>query len=242
MTTRTPPRYEEIADHLRRLVASSRPGDRLPSDAELCEHFGVSRMTARQAVQTAGQRAVALPHPGAGHIRGAAPGTAGARISLVVHRQHAKPRHVCHLADPRIGNGRAVCSGGQGAGSDNWRIRPACWSGSGWPTARRWRSSGSSSLPLLGRARRRSGAGLAPQCLRGQWMDPDPGRSGGDGAARHRKGAALAPVWSSRWCSWSAAPSSDQDGSPLEHTETVYAAERYVFAAVLHRDATDRLG
>ena len=35
---------------------------------------------------------------------------------------------------------------------------------------------------------------------------------------------------------------SDQDGSPLEHTETVYAAERYVFAAVLHRDATDRVG
>jgi GntR family transcriptional regulator len=44
------PRYLEIADYLRGLVAAAEPGDRLPSDAELCERFGVSRMTARQAV------------------------------------------------------------------------------------------------------------------------------------------------------------------------------------------------
>lgn len=44
------PRYLEIADYLRELVAAAEPGDRLPSDAELCERFGVSRMTARQAV------------------------------------------------------------------------------------------------------------------------------------------------------------------------------------------------
>jgi len=45
-------RYEQIATHLRSLVASAAPGDRLPSEAELCEQFGVSRMTARQAIQT----------------------------------------------------------------------------------------------------------------------------------------------------------------------------------------------
>ena len=44
-------RYEEIADHLRDLVNRSGPGERLPSEAELCEQFGVSRMTARHAVQ-----------------------------------------------------------------------------------------------------------------------------------------------------------------------------------------------
>jgi len=48
---RRPARYELIADYLRELIAQSSPGDRLPSDAELCERFGVSRMTARQAVQ-----------------------------------------------------------------------------------------------------------------------------------------------------------------------------------------------
>jgi GntR family transcriptional regulator len=51
MTTREPIRYKVIADYLRGLIASSSPGDRLPSDAELCERFEVSRMTARQAVQ-----------------------------------------------------------------------------------------------------------------------------------------------------------------------------------------------
>lgn len=45
------PRYVEIADYLRDLVAGSRLGDLLPSDAELCERFDVSRMTARHAVQ-----------------------------------------------------------------------------------------------------------------------------------------------------------------------------------------------
>ncbi|HET9260296.1 MAG TPA: GntR family transcriptional regulator [Acidimicrobiia bacterium] len=44
-------RYEEIADHLRHLVNRAGPGERLPSEAELCEQFGVSRMTARHAVQ-----------------------------------------------------------------------------------------------------------------------------------------------------------------------------------------------
>jgi GntR family transcriptional regulator len=44
------PRYRQIAEHLHGLVDAGRPGDRLPSDAELCARFGVSRMTARQAV------------------------------------------------------------------------------------------------------------------------------------------------------------------------------------------------
>ena len=44
------PRYVEIAEYLRGLIADAAPGDRLPSDADLCERFDVSRMTARQAV------------------------------------------------------------------------------------------------------------------------------------------------------------------------------------------------
>ncbi|MFW2339060.1 MAG: GntR family transcriptional regulator [Acidimicrobiia bacterium] len=44
------PRYLDIAEYLRELISNSSPGDRLPSDAELCERFSVSRMTARQAV------------------------------------------------------------------------------------------------------------------------------------------------------------------------------------------------
>jgi GntR family transcriptional regulator len=46
------PRYVEIERHLREMIAAASPGDPLPSDADLCARFGVSRMTARQAVQT----------------------------------------------------------------------------------------------------------------------------------------------------------------------------------------------
>lgn len=51
MSTGRAARYEQIADHLRDLVDRSGPGERLPSEAELCGQFGVSRMTARHAVQ-----------------------------------------------------------------------------------------------------------------------------------------------------------------------------------------------
>ncbi|KRQ24607.1 hypothetical protein BKG82_13235 [Mycobacteroides chelonae] len=48
----TPP-YRQIAYILRRAIASDqlRPGDQLPSEAKLIAHFGVARMTVRQAIQ-----------------------------------------------------------------------------------------------------------------------------------------------------------------------------------------------
>lgn len=45
------PRYSEIEAALRMRIARMAPGDPLPSDAQLCEEFGVSRMTARAAVR-----------------------------------------------------------------------------------------------------------------------------------------------------------------------------------------------
>jgi GntR family transcriptional regulator len=44
------PRYVAIEQALRARIARLEPGEELPSDAELCEEFGVSRMTARNAV------------------------------------------------------------------------------------------------------------------------------------------------------------------------------------------------
>lgn len=48
----TPP-YRQIAGILRTAIASNQllPGDQLPSEAKLIEHFGVARMTVRQAIQ-----------------------------------------------------------------------------------------------------------------------------------------------------------------------------------------------
>lgn len=58
--------YEQIADYVRKLVAEASPGDRLPSDAELCERFGVSRMTARQAMQLVAAEGTVERRRGAG--------------------------------------------------------------------------------------------------------------------------------------------------------------------------------
>lgn len=46
------PLYQQLAARLRRQIAEGiyRPGDRLPSEAELCDQFGVSRITVRAAL------------------------------------------------------------------------------------------------------------------------------------------------------------------------------------------------
>src|SRR5919106_6296544 len=44
-------RYREIERYLRSQVEGAPPGAPLPSEAELCERFSVSRMTVRQALQ-----------------------------------------------------------------------------------------------------------------------------------------------------------------------------------------------
>jgi GntR family transcriptional regulator len=45
--------YKQIADHLRAAIAQGRlrEGDQLPSEAQLMTHYGVARMTARNALR-----------------------------------------------------------------------------------------------------------------------------------------------------------------------------------------------
>ncbi|MGD9526851.1 MAG: GntR family transcriptional regulator [Dehalococcoidia bacterium] len=47
------PPYKQIADHLRAAIdrGDLGPGDKLPSEATLMQHYDVARMTARQAIQ-----------------------------------------------------------------------------------------------------------------------------------------------------------------------------------------------
>lgn len=60
------PRYHEIEQALRERIARLQPDDPLPSDTQLCEEFGVSRMTARNAVARLAQEGVVYRVPGRG--------------------------------------------------------------------------------------------------------------------------------------------------------------------------------
>ncbi|GAA4563006.1 GntR family transcriptional regulator [Planotetraspora kaengkrachanensis] len=59
-------RYQEIERWLRDLVLRGAPGDALPSESDLAQRFGVSRMTARQAMQNLAQEGLISRRRGAG--------------------------------------------------------------------------------------------------------------------------------------------------------------------------------
>lgn len=62
------PPYRQIAGMLREAISSGQleSGERLPSEAELIEHFGVARMTVRQAVQELRSEGLVISEHGRG--------------------------------------------------------------------------------------------------------------------------------------------------------------------------------
>ena len=227
-------RHEQIAHHLRRLVAAASPGDRLPSDAELCAQFGVSRMTARQAVQTLANERLLYRQRGRGTFVAARqiPRVLGSPLSFSAstRRRGMAPGSVV------LASGRRPASEEEaealGLAADDLVV-----------TVDRVRLADAVPMAI-------EHAAIHPSC---DFVLDDDLAAGSlhDSFAAHGRtaAAAFAKVASRRATAveqrllelgadgvvlTERRTIVDPDGRPLEHTETVYAAERYSFEAVLH--------
>jgi GntR family transcriptional regulator len=81
------PQYRRIEQALRARIAGMRPGDQLPSDAELCAEFEVSRMTARNAMQRLAEEGLVVRQPGRGTYVAAPPAHRRANRLLTFSRE-----------------------------------------------------------------------------------------------------------------------------------------------------------
>lgn len=235
MSTDSTPRYQEIAEYLRRLIASSRPGDRLPSEALLCDRFGVSRMTVRQALQVLANEHLLVRRRGEGTF--------------------AAPRVVARLLGSPLSFTESMRRRGLRASS---KLLHAGWIEPSIEDRAALHLPMGSRAVVVERLRLADGLPMAiervvspPTCagilegdLEGgslhdafERLGRIPTRAQARVSARRasdieRRLLGLDPdgvVLSER------RTIDDQDGVPIEHTETLYAAERYEFEAVLQR-------
>lgn len=227
-------RYLEIAAYLREAVSASQQGDRLPSEAELCERFGVSRMTARHAIQVLEQE----------HL---------------VHRKRGKGTFVSAKPVPRLlGSPLSFTESMKRRGMQaSTTVLAARYEAPDEGDVKALEIAADDQIAVLERLRCADGV---PMAIERAVLAPDCAsviEAIGDGSL-HDAFEAMGRVPSRATAEVTARSASatekrllelegddvvlcerrviyDQDGAPLEHTETRYAADRYVFDVTMYR-------
>jgi GntR family transcriptional regulator len=224
------PRYHEIAEHLRGLVAGGEPGDRLPSDAELCELFGVSRMTARHAVQVLANEGLLYRRRGQGTFVASRPipRLLGSPLSFTTSMRRRGLRVSSRvlraaMADPQPGDTEALRLGDGERVVLVERLRLA----EGVPMAIEHAVLVPDLEPVLDENLDEISLHAVMERL---------GRVPSQAQARVSARLADGPerrLLGSGVLLCERRVIADQDGVPIEHTETRYAAERYVFEVLV---------
>ena len=241
MTSQSQARYAQIAQYLRTLVAAGSPGDRLPSEAELCERFVVSRMTARQAVHLLVTEGLLYRRRGQGTFVAArpVPRPLGSHLSFTESMRRRGLRAtsrilVAKLADPTAEDAEAL----RLQEGDRIVLLERLRLADDTPMAIEHAVLSPALAPVLEDDLEQASLHAAMERL---------GRIPTRAQARVTARAATADEQRLLELDGGAVllcerrVISDQDGRPLEHTETRYAAQRYDFEVVFHRDDQDRI-
>lgn len=239
MSDSSAPRYRQIAEYLSGLVEAGAPGDRLPSDAELCARFDVSRMTARQAVDVllADQMVVRRRGKGTFVAERPVPRLLGSPLSFSASmgRRGRAPSSLLLASGLMAPEPADVAALHLDADADVVvieRLRLA----DGVPMAVERAALVPGLSAILDRDLATGSLHLAMEELghRPTISHAQVRARLADARERRLLGLDEAGVL---LCERRVIE--DQDGVPVEHTETRYAAERYVFEAVEHRDRRD---
>lgn len=229
MTSSFVPRYYEIEQALRARIAVLAPDESLPSDAMLCQEFGVSRMTARNAVQRLVQEGLVYRVPGRGTFVARRPahrkaGKIWSFTDEIRRRGQTPSSRVVKLAiavpEPAEAARLRIASGG--AIVVVQRIRLA----DGVPIAIERAAFPDDCADAILTADLEQGSLHAALVSTGRIPTAGQGTLTADSAARDE--AKLLGVSSGAALLVERRLITDQDGRPLELTESRYVADRYV--------------
>jgi GntR family transcriptional regulator len=222
------PRYREIEQALRARISRLRPGQRLPSDADLCAEFGVSRMTARHAMAQLAEEGLVRRDPGRGTFVAEPPTHRRANFLMTfsreMRRQGRRPssRIVGRIVRPPTDGERSELRVAHGADVvDLRRVRLA----DGRPVAVERAVLASRCIGSVLAADLE--AGSLHEALIRDGMVPSRGKSSIRAEAATRDDAVLLGVATGEPMLVERRLIFDQRGRPIERTESRYAADRY---------------